>query len=71
MKIESLVKVGTLLYWGGFLSLVVVVQILVFVDFLEYRKIDFFYDDKKVKMKLPPCTFVSRQIDGRKVHCCA
>ena len=42
MKIESLVKVGTLLYWGGILSLVVVVKILVFVDFLENRKIDFF-----------------------------
>ena len=42
MEIESLVKVGTLLYWGGILSLVVVVKILVFVDFLEYRKIDFF-----------------------------
>ena len=35
MKIESLVKVGTLLYWGGFLSLVVVVKILVFVDFID------------------------------------
>ena len=38
MKIESLVKVGTLLYWGWLLSLVIVVKILVFVDLLEYPK---------------------------------